>query len=114
MLRERKSEQPRGLLKKCKMQKREHGAAVPSAANSISNSLHDALFPVLLPTRATREGSFVVRTNRHGCARFLLARLGIGRRVVGIERREMRNDRGLLDEHKCEVRREIHSDSVER
>jgi hypothetical protein len=30
-----------------------------------------------------REGSFVVRTNRHDCARFLLASWGLGRRVVG-------------------------------
>jgi hypothetical protein len=32
----------------------------------------------LAATGASREGSFVVRTNRHGCTRFLLARLGIG------------------------------------
>ena len=32
----------------------------------------------LAATGASREGSFVVRTNHHGCARFLLARLGIG------------------------------------
>jgi hypothetical protein len=43
--------------------------------------LHDGLPQYCRPlaaTGASREGSFVVRTNRRGCARFLLARLGIG------------------------------------
>jgi hypothetical protein len=57
-------------------------ATVPSAADWKSNSLlHDARSQYCRPlaaTGASREGSFVVRTNRHGCARFLLARLGIG------------------------------------
>jgi len=59
--------------------KKECGTAVPSAANPKSNTLlHDALSPVLSPScghGASKEGSFVVRINRHGCARFLL---GIG------------------------------------
>jgi hypothetical protein len=40
----------------------------------------------LAATGASREGSFVVRTNRHSCARFLLARLGIGEASCMIDR----------------------------
>jgi hypothetical protein len=86
MLGERKNEQPRSHAflphKQVQNAKIESGTAVSSAAESKSNSLlHDGLPQYCRPlaaTGASREGSFVVRTNRHGCARFLLARLGIG------------------------------------
>jgi hypothetical protein len=80
MFRGRKNEQPRGHvllpIEQVQNAKRECGAAVPSAANSKAAPSSMMSFPQyyrpLAATGASREGSFVVRTNRHGCAGFLL------------------------------------------
>jgi hypothetical protein len=77
MFRERKSEQHRSHAflphEQVQNAKIECGTAVSSAANSKSNSLlNDALPQYCRPlaaTGASREGSFVERTNRHGCTR---------------------------------------------
>jgi hypothetical protein len=79
-------EQPRAYLppplNKCKMQK--ENVVLPFPVQQIQKAAPSSTMPIpqycrpLAATGASREGSFVVRTNHHGCARFLLAGLGIG------------------------------------
>jgi hypothetical protein len=68
---------PSSPMNKCKMQKQ--NVALPFPVQQIQKAAPSSTmpFPSTVAHGGLREGSFVVRTNRHGCARFLLARLGI-------------------------------------
>jgi hypothetical protein len=71
---------PSSLMNKCKMQNRKWYCYFKCSRVKSNSLLHDGLPQYCRPlaaTGASREGSFVVRTNSHGCARFLLARSGI-------------------------------------
>ena len=84
MFRERKNGQRRSHAflphKQVQNAKIESSTAISRVAKSKSNSLFYDGLPQYCrppaPTGASREGSFVVSTNRHGCASFPLARLG--------------------------------------
>jgi hypothetical protein len=86
MFGERKNEQPRShaFLPHEQVQNaknREWYCRFQCSRVKKQSPLHNGLPQYCRPlaaTGASKKGSFVVRTNRHGCARFLLARLGIG------------------------------------